>query len=246
MLLCDSHFRIIGISKDTLQLLGYKDENEILGNNPYNLFMYKKGNFINFKSFINGATIPECITKKDKKEISIVINEFFFNNSEDMAYEIDILVNDLTAQNISETNSDLEKSGDLEKENEILEEKIPLEEENDEKEDYGWLMQTIKDLQMDPMDFYNFLQSFIQDANEKIEILQEAIIFKDYKVINETVHELRDSAILLNIEPVLNTLEDIKESYSDEIFENFKKFKKVLDQISKFKIEGNENEVKHN
>lgn len=225
MILCDSSFNLLGISKNLLSLLEYESFDDFfLKNSNINEFLIDNNyeqtteNDYFIRNIINKNNVFLTIkTGKNRNiEVEVFIDKFNFNNNQSIAYEINLVkIDESSFCKFTKQEANLSLNAQL---------------GIDEK----WLTDGAKYLGIHIDDFEFFIKELIKSAQEKESILYEALVSGNKNLSYAIISFLKDPAKTLNIKPIISALDALENTENSLIEENFANFQYTLNTINKF------------
>lgn len=254
MILYNSSFKLVGISKELLTLFGFtsfggfmakhSDVSDFFSND--NIKQEDGKNYL--KELIDAKKYKADITinlPRKSVESSLFINEFYMDD--EVMYEVDI---------VAISSSDKEESAILENKRKqkdrtlsnnykisnifdheykkelayIEKQRVTSEQTMDESGiiDSSWIEKTATNLGLSIDDFYSFLNTFITSAKEKEEELFESLLSGNKEVSSSILSQMKEPAGVLDLQPIIKQIYYLENSNPDEIRENFRKYQNLI------------------
>lgn len=257
MLLYDENFKLIGITEDSLNLLGFSNFKAFTSDfsDINELFMNKSGfispNKDDFKNFLKDSDINRknaILEDKNSHFIEICLKKNNFFSTENLKYivldlqnvksDIDSKKNVSLNKNNTPNVFDLEYKKTIEMLNSCNSQNNATKSEICDNKNFdiddNWFYDTLKKLEIGSDDFRFFLKEFLKGQVDLEEKLQEALLLNDKNAIKSIISTLRDPATNLNLKPVLFYLDKFEKSKANEISGLFRDYKNMLKKIENY------------
>lgn len=263
MLLYNANFKLLGMSEDALNLLGYPSFNAFYSNysDISELFIdgddfYIDGKKVSYVEYLTKNKKSLLVSLKNSKnleiEVKLELNDFFFLSG-DNAYVVflnspnvknQIIKDSIWAKNMVKRSNLLpvdnifKKTYDFELKNI---KKMRLGDlKSSSKIDDEWLNNTADSLSLSLKDLIDNLKTLVNKAYEKEEILYEAIVLGDANQSVKNLSEIKNLAYSFGVKPLTKAIYKLENSKIDEISANFREYKDIITQLDKTIIKRND------
>ncbi|PSM51967.1 hypothetical protein CBLAS_0498 [Campylobacter blaseri] len=213
MILYDSNYKLVGISKKLLNSFGFFDFGSFQAQHDdiTSFFIeadFDLGSYNHFIDYMlkNKKKYIYVVFKTDKqKKLNLKFSmDYFYNINKTICYAIDVI--------------EVDKIESLLDYNYINEE---------------WLSKKAKNIDLDYINYKIILSEFLEEAKSKEKILYESLTLGDKKQSSYILLSLKEPAESLGLKPLVEAIINLENANINEISVTFTKYNDIITKINK-------------
>ncbi|MCI6988556.1 MAG: hypothetical protein MR902_03175 [Campylobacter sp.] len=273
MVLYNSNYKLVGMSKDILLMFGFISFGGFYANHDdISEFFIKEDGYFYPKG---ESFLPELLKQKSVRDTKVLLNtpnsqseayifasEIFGINQNEKMYEVDIIkisnvnvaIKSKVTNRLNDTNEyknefDMEIPSifkqEYKKELEYMQKQNSNNEQNikDGKMSVEWFENTAKNLELSKNSFSKFLTVFVSGAKEKEEALYESLLSGNKEISSSILDYIKDPASVLDLRQVIGILYELENSPVSEIASKFREYQNIINQLEKIATQRKNYEV---